>query len=151
MGRALEFPDTVMSHGEGSVEELWPRLFALVRQPRRIILLSGQARAGDCHFHLEATIFATPDGEASGEILWTNIDTQRARADLASTEVVRGSVCFARLEFAGESIDPPLVCKRYRIVLVGGTGFGIFTGASSAYSAWDGRLSGTYQIVDQTA
>lgn len=122
----------------------------LAPQPsRRVILLSGEALASDCHFHLEGTIFVGPGGAAAGEFLWTNIDTARAPSDMAVVETVEGSAGPARLELAGVRIDPLLVCERYNLVLAGGAEFGIFSGSSKAYSAWDGRLHGMYRIVDE--
>lgn len=119
------------------------------RPSQRIILLSGESWAADCHFHMEATIFAAPGGKAAGEILWTNIDTSRAPSDMAVTEVVEGHAGPARLAFAGQRIDPLLVCERYRIDLYGDGESGAFIGVSSAFTKWDGTLSGTYQVVDQ--
>src|SRR5689334_10274664 len=44
---------------------------------RRIILLSGNRYVPSGIFHLEATIFASSNGGAHGDILWTNVDSPR--------------------------------------------------------------------------
>jgi hypothetical protein len=119
---------------------------------RRIILLSGEWRMPGCVLHLEATIFASDDGAAQGDIFWTNVDTPKAPADLACTELVRGTAGGMSLDLQGYKIDRPLVRERYRIMLVGEAHAGVFEGASSLHAGvWDGKLSGAYQVVEEKA
>lgn len=119
---------------------------------RRIILLSGEWRLPGCLLHLEATIFASGDGAAQGDIFWTNVDTPSAPADLACTELVRGTADGAIIDIRGYKIDMPLIREHYRIALLGDGRAGAFTGASSVHDEiWDAELSGTYQVVEEKA
>jgi hypothetical protein len=116
---------------------------------RRIILLSGEWWMPDSRFHLEATIFVSPGGGAEGEIFWTNIDTPFLAPDACGTELVRGAAGGMSLDLQGYRIDGPLVMDHYLISLVGDAHAGHFEGKSEAHGAWDARLSGEYQIVEE--
>ena len=116
---------------------------------RRIILLSGERHVPGSIFHLEATIFASPRGNAHGEILWTNVDSPRLPADMACPELVSGAADGVYLELTGYQIEPPLISESYRITLYGAAEVGVFQGICCLGGVWDARLSGTYQVVTE--
>jgi hypothetical protein len=116
---------------------------------RRIILLSGEWWMPGSVFHLEATIFTANGGGADGEIFWTNIDTPFLEPNAAGTELVRGSADGMSLELKGYRVDGPLVTDYYLISLIGEAKGGRFEGKSEAFGTWNGRLSGSYQVVEE--
>jgi hypothetical protein len=115
---------------------------------RRIILLSGDWWMPGSVFHLEATIFAASGG-AEGEIFWTNIDTPFLEPNASGTELVRGMSDGMSLELRGYRVDGPLVTDYYLIALIGEPKGGRFEGRSEAFGTWNGRLSGSYQVVEE--
>ena len=114
---------------------------------RRIILLSGDRQKADGVFHMEATIFAHSNGQARGEILWTNVNSPWVPADMACSELVRGNADGIHLELQGYQIEPPLISEGYRITLYGAEAVGVFRGVCCFRGKWDARLTGTYQVV----
>jgi hypothetical protein len=56
-----------------------------------------------------------------------------------------------RLELKGYRADPTFALDHYFISLLGDGECGAFEGVSQAFGDWDGRLRGTYQIVEQRA
>lgn len=117
---------------------------------RRIILLSGEWWMPGSVFHLEATIFAATDGGAAkGEIFWTNVETLFLAPDACGTERVTGSADGMSLELRGYQVDGPLVTDYYLIALIGEAQAGRFEGKSEAFGLWNGRLSGTYHVVEE--
>lgn len=116
---------------------------------RRMILLSGDAFVRRSVYHMEGTLFVAASGALEGEILWTVAASPYLAIGLAGVEFVRGAASPTNLTFSGYKMEGPFLKERYRLTLFGAEEAGVFEGASEAYGAWDARLSGSYQVVNE--